>query len=118
METLEYNVDISTKAYNKSLTSLRNKIWKLLPIYEGKDRDGKETIPLSQAYENYRKNLSRLIVQVTGAEKIWFEKPYYTELSCLLVGLERNFILNQHDEIKTIIAHCTDLCERMKEREL
>ncbi len=114
METLEYNVDISPKAYNKSLTSLRNKIWKLLPIYEGRDRDGFIAVSSEQAYNNYCKNLQRLVLQVTGAEKIWFENPYYTELTCLLTGLEKNSSIDKHDELKDIITHCTALCEKMK----
>ena len=130
MATLEYSLSISPKAYNRSITSLRDKIWKLLPIYEGRDRDGYLSIPQEQAYKNYCKNLERLTVQVRGAEKIWFETTYFTDVMCLLTGLEGKFIpipiitkqddLNskkQHAELKSIITHCTDLCEKMRVKE-
>ena len=130
MATLVYSINISPKDYNKSITALRDKIWKLLPIYEGRDRDGYISIPQMQAYKNYCKNLDRLIIQVQGAEKIWFENTFFTELACLLKGLEGKFPpievmikqddLNskkQHAELKSIITHCTDLCEKMKVKE-
>jgi hypothetical protein len=127
METSESNVNITPKDYNKSIVALRDKIWKLLPIYEGRDRDRYISIPQAQAYKNYCKNLNRLIIQVQGAEKIWFENTFFTELVCLLTGLEGKFypiepqtirdierINKQHEELKSTITHCTDLCQKMK----
>lgn len=131
MATLEYSISITPKDYNKSITALRDKIWKLLPIYEGRNRDGYISVPQEQAYRNYCKNLERLTVQVRGAEKIWFENTYFTEVMCLLTGLEGKFspiaietrqddlsAKKQHAELKSVITHCADLCEKMKVREV
>jgi len=114
MENSEYNIDISPKAYNKTLDALINKIYKLLPIYEGRDRDGYISISAIQAYNNFSKNLKRVILEVSGAEKIWFENSYYTEIYCLLVGLEKEFAENQHSELKSTIMHCIALCKKMR----
>ena len=58
-------------------------------------------------------------------KKIWFENTYFTDIACLLTGLDGKFVpieiktweddaraKTQHSELKSVITHCTDLCEK------
>ena len=115
MEIMEYKNKISQASKEKYLTSLRNRIWKLLPIYEGKDKSGNIVIPFEKAYCNFYKNLEKIIIEISGANEIWYENSEYIELLYLLVGM-KSFLAEEHDRIKSIVVHCSDLCEKMKQR--
>jgi len=114
-EIMEYNINLSPTARIKYLTSLRNRIWKLLPIYEGKDKSGKVVIQFDKAYDNFYKNLEKLVLEMSGANEIWYDNAEYVELLYLLTGM-KTFLAEDHDRIKYIIVHCADLCEKMKQR--
>ena len=114
-EIMEYKISISPTAKIKYLTSLRNRIWKLLPIYEGKDKSGKVVMEFEKAYANFYKNLEKLVVEMSGANEIWYDNGEYHELLYLLTGM-KTFTAEDHDRIKTIVVHCADLCEKMKQR--
>jgi hypothetical protein len=101
---------------DKMLISLRNRIWKLLPIYEGKNKEGIIILTNSKAYNNYKKNLDKLIIEVWGASEIWFANHNFVQLLCLLQGM-KTITEDDHDRLKTTVTHCTDLCEKMREVE-
>ena len=111
---MEYIYDIDVKSFYKALTSLRNRIWKLLPIYEGKDKQGGVIIPPETAYRNFKKNLQKLTVEVNGANDIFFSSSYFVQLLCLLQGLD-SVTIDEHEKVKNIVTHCADLCEKIKE---
>lgn len=115
METTEYKNKFTQESKIKYLTSLRNRIWKLLPIYEGKDKSGQVVLPFEKAYCNFYKNLEKLILEISGANEIWYETSEYVELLYLLTGM-KTFLAEDHDRIKSIVVHCADLCEKMKKR--
>jgi hypothetical protein len=98
---------------DKTLVSLRNRVWKLLPIFEGKDKSGNIVFVPDKAYKNYLKNLQKISTEVWGANEILFQDERFVQLLCLLQGLE-NTTVEDHAKIKTIITHCTDLCEKMR----
>ena len=87
-EIMEYNINLSPTARIKYLTSLRNRIWKLLPIYEGKDKSGKVVIQFDKAYDNFYKNLEKLVLEMSGANEIWYDNAEYVELLYLLTGMK------------------------------
>jgi len=111
---MEYNFEIDAKSLNKFLTSLRNRIWKLLPIYEGRDKQGGIVIPPDIAYKNFKKNLQKLVIEVYGANDIFFSNTYFVQLLCLLQGLE-SINIDEHEKVKIVVTHCADICEKIKE---
>lgn len=111
---MEYNVEINNKTLSEVLTSLRNRIWKLLPIYEGKDMSGRITISEMAAYKNFKKNLQKVTIEVYGANDILFQNTQFVQLLCLLQGLE-SVKIDEHEKVKNIVKHCADLCEKIKE---
>lgn len=113
MEIMDYNIKITDQSNIRYITSLRNRVWKLLPIYEGRDKDKKIVMSADKAYDNFYKNLEKLILEVSGASEIWFENSYYIELLYLLTGM-KTFVAEDHARIKSIVTHCTDLCEKIK----
>lgn len=97
---------------NKYMTHLRNKIWKLLPIYEGKNNKGEIVESREKAYEKFYLSLSRLLVELTGAKNIEVDSGYYVELIYLLEGM-KTFSENEHSRVRDIILHCCSLCEKI-----
>lgn len=99
---------------DKYLVHLRNKIWKLLPIYEGKDNTGEIVSSREKAYEKFYLSLSRLLVELTGAKNIEADNGYYVELIYLLEGM-LSFSEDEHDRVRDIVLHCCNLCEKISE---
>ena len=99
---------------SKYIVHLRNKIWKLLPIYEGKDNKGEIIDSREKAYEKFYLSLSRLLVELTGAKNIETDSAYYVELIYLLEGM-KTFNENEHSRVRDIVLHCCNLCEKINE---
>lgn len=105
--------ELNEKSTSDSLTILINQCWKLLPIFEGKNKENKIVNSRSEAYENYQKQLTFLITKVSGASKIWKDNQFYLELLYMLNGM-RDFTEEEHDRVKYIVHHCTKLINDMK----
>ena len=117
MENMNYNLDLKDDAKVKSLNILVNQCWKILPIYEGRDRDKNITFSKQEAYENYQKHLSFLITKVSGASKIWKDNRYYVELLYLLNGMT-DFGPGEHDRVKYLVHHIINLIKNMEKEVL
>jgi hypothetical protein len=57
---------------DKNIDNLKNQIFKLMPIREGKNLKGEIVYDDFTAYIHYKKNLTLLINKVLGASEIWF----------------------------------------------
>ncbi len=108
------NFELSESSIIESLDILINQCWKILPIFEGKDKKNCISYTREKAYENYQKHLTFLITKVSGASKIYIDNGYYVELVYLLSGM-RDFQENEHDRVKYITNHCISLVKKMKE---
>lgn len=117
MTIMGYNFELDDIAINESLRILRNQCWKLLPIFEGKDIHNNTIYGKDEAYNNYQKHLTFLITKVSGASKIWMDNQYYYELAMILNGM-RDFTIEEHDKVKYMVHHCTNLVEKMKSEEV
>lgn len=94
-------------------TNLRNRCWKLLPIYEGKDINGEVIYSREESVILFRKNLNRLVTEVSGAANIYFENSRYQELLNLLAGMNM-YGEDSHETVRDILLHCCNICEDMK----
>lgn len=113
MVNMNYDFKLDDNINIKSLEILINQCWKLLPIYEGKNKDNKISNSKEEAYTNYKKHLTFLITKVSGASKIWTNNQYYVELLYILNGM-MDFGPEEHDRVKYIVNHCTRLINDMK----
>lgn len=89
---------------------LRDRVWKLLPVYEGKDKDGRVICEKEEALKRFKKNLNRVITEINGAESIFSDNNRYIELVNILNGL-KFYDSEKHDELKDIIFYCCDILE-------
>jgi hypothetical protein len=109
----KYDIPFET---DNDIDGLKKKIYKLLPVIEGRDISGKVIYDEITARVNFRKNLIVLINKVAGASVIWFENPQWREILYQLQGLLAYDY--PHEQVRQIIFYCTnDLCEKMKLKE-
>ena len=106
MEILVYNS--MNDSFDVNYEAISNKIYKLLPIYEGKVKGSELKVDKNRAYENFMKNLDILIIEIRGIlSKIEVTK-YLSEAYILLEGL-KGVDENSHNEVRNAILHCTNL---------
>lgn len=89
---------------NKKLIS---KIYKILPLYEGKVENEELYLPQDVAYEQYQDYLGIIIIEFSGMEG----EPF-TEILHYLKGLSKQKEIT-HANVKKVIFHCISL---LKER--
>lgn len=108
----DFNLD--DQATLDSLTILINQCWKTLPIFEGKNKESEIVYSREEAYNNYQKHLTFLSTKLTGASKLWQDNQYYIELLYMIEGM-KSFSPEEHDRVKYIVNHCTNLINDMKD---
>lgn len=99
---------------DKYFISLKNRIWKLLPIYEGKGINKEIIYSKDDAFGKYQLYLSRILTELDGAKNINKSNTRYAELYYLLEGM-KNFTLDDHKKVRDIVLHCCGLCEKLEE---
>ena len=87
---------------------LRNRIWKLIPIYEGKDKNGTVFCEEKVALYNFKKNLNRICTEISGGKNLNPNNPRYVELLNILEGM-RGYDTGMHDEVKDVVYYCCDI---------
>lgn len=111
---MRIDFELNDKANLNSLSILINQCWKALPIFEGKNKEGEVVYSRDEAYNNYQKHLTFLSTKLTGASKLWQDNQYYLELLYMIEGM-KSFSPDEHDRVKYIVNHCTDLINNMKD---
>lgn len=111
---MNYNFKLDNDSISNSLKILKDQCWKLLPIFEGKEKEENSFINKDLAYINYQKQLDFLITKVLGASKLWQDNQYYVELAYLLSGM-KDYSKEDHDKLRYMVFHCIDLIEKMGE---
>ena len=93
---------------------LGDRCWKLLPIYEGIDTKGKLIFNEAEAYENFNKNLSCLIIETRGAMANFGTNSYCEQVLNLLSGMHESEHLD-HVTVKSVATRCCNLCQKASE---
>lgn len=85
-----------------------------MPVYEGRDKDGKIICEKEEALKRFKKNLNRVLTEIKGAETVFSgDNNRYIELVNILSGLN-SYDSNKHDELKDIIFYCCDILEEVE----
>ncbi len=108
---------LTDEAIAESITILINQCWKTLPIFEGKNKYGGTLCSREEAYQNYQKHLTFLSTKLRGATEIWKNDQYYVELLYMVEGM-KSFSQDEHDKVKYIVNHCTNILNDMKKEVL
>lgn len=69
----KYNFEIPKDTFIFNINRLTNQIWKLIPMRENK--------------ENWKKQLSTVIIEITGLNEIFYFSPIFLQLLSKLEGL-------------------------------
>lgn len=106
MEITEYNALTDSFTINYSLMS--KKVYKLLPMYEGKVKDSEIKINREIALNNFSKNLDVLTSEMRG---IMSKCEFHKKLSEVYFALEglKGIDNNAHETVRSVILHCVNL---------
>lgn len=85
--------------------NLINKIYKLLPIYEGKLMKNEEFIPKKVAYKNFQRNLDLAIIEFNGISMLCEKSKTIDSIKLILYGL-KEIGLDQNTNVKNAIFKC------------
>lgn len=110
MGILEYNPVTNNWIVNYDLIS--KKIYKLLPIYEGKVKGSDVKLQKDIAYGNFIKNLDVLTSEIRG---VFAEAEIHKNLSeayVALLGL-KGIDGDSHEAVRNVILHCVNLLNEM-----
>ena len=102
-----------TIAYYKRLSG---RIYKCLPILEGKDLSGRVVYLPEIAKENFRKHTSKLLIEIYGNSAIFFTTENSMQIIGLLRGMLMEIDIENRPEIRTIIFDCITLLHKAVEQ--
>ena len=110
MAILEYNAIENSFAVDYSLIS--KKVYKLLPIYEGKVKDSEVKLTKDIAFGNFIKNLDVLTSEIRG---ILSKVEIHKNLSEVYIALEglKGVDNDAHDTVRNVVLHCVNLLNEM-----
>ncbi len=99
----------------KYCRKLINKIYILLPTFEGRDHINKVVIySQNEAYDNYLKNLNKLKVEIRGCASNFDHIVEFIEIYNIVEGLSE-IKISEHDLLKQYVFHLIDICEKLIE---
>ena len=106
MGILGYNALSDGFTINYSL--IGKKVYKLLPMYEGKLKDSDMKLSREVALNNFIKNLDVLTSEIRG---ILSKVEFHENLSEVYVALEglKGIDDNAHNTVRSVILHCVNL---------
>lgn len=110
----KYNLPIKKQCFKDYIELLINKIFKLLPLYEGLSLTKEIIYTPEQAYKHFQMHLEEVIVEVTGNYYIFCNNPKIISILSILDGM-RDIKLNEHQLVRTLVFKCTNICEELKE---
>ncbi len=95
--------------YYKRLSS---RVYKILPILEGKDLKGKVVFTPEIAKENFKKHLSKLLLELYGNSSVFFTTECSLEVIGILKGILMTVSPDNKDIIRTSVFDCMSLLEK------
>ena len=92
---------------------LLDRIFRLLPLYEGKDQTTKNIIcSPGDAYSNFSNNLITVDTEIDGLMRDNIEDIEIQELSNLIKGMYE-ISIGEHNKVRVIVFAAIRLCKRI-----
>ena len=82
----------------------KNKLYKILPLYEGKIKGEEIYLPEDVAFDEYTHYINMLIIEFSG-----FDEEPYDEILHYLKGLKSVGKNVTHEQVRKIVFHCIGL---------
>lgn len=95
-----------------SQQNLVGRIYKLLPIYEGKVLDTDKILDKDIAYNNFQKNINMLMLYLSGIRNRYGNNEYLENIIITLSGL-KTVGKDSHSIVKSSVFYCVKTAERM-----
>jgi hypothetical protein len=95
---------------------LSGRVYKTLPIIEGKDLSGKIVFLPETAKENFKKHISKLLVEIHGNSDIFFDTEYAVEVRGILRSMLMEVDIDNKPEIRTLVFDCISLLHKAVEQ--
>ena len=110
----KYNLPIGKQCFEDYIDRLIGKLFKILPIYEGKAIYKEIIYTPEQAYQHYKIHLEEVIVEIVGDYYLYNNNSKFLELLSILEGL-KNVGIDEHQTVRAMVFKCTNLCSELKE---
>lgn len=91
---------------------LIDKVYKLLPIYEGKVFGKEELLPPQEAYKNFQSNITMVLYRILGIIRLTGQQKYLEDVVLTLEGL-KNVGLNQHEIVRKSVFACVKFINKL-----
>lgn len=105
--------DISKDVVVLYFKRLSKRVFKSIPILEGKDLHGRVIYPVKIAEENFKKHVSKLLVEIYGNSSIFFSNEYSIEIIGLLKSLLMDIDIEDRPPVRGIIFDCISLLDKV-----
>lgn len=90
---------------------MKNKIFKALAIFEGRDYQSKKvTMPKDEALREFQKYTNNLVYEISGCKRLFEENEKYVSLLALIVELHTR---KNHKDVKNIVFMCINIIDAM-----
>ena len=91
----------------------QKRIFKCLPIFEGKDVSCRVVFLPEIAKDNFRRLVGKLLVELYGNSAIFFNSEHGGQLSGLLRGMLMDIDIENKPDIRSLVFECMTLMEKM-----
>jgi hypothetical protein len=89
-------------------------LFKILPVYEGRDLVTKKIIFTQEnAFNNFQKYTSSLFVEICGNYDLFFYSDNSVKMISLLRGILKEVDIDEHNKLKPIVMQCINLCNKV-----
>ena len=100
--------DALNDSFSVNYELIGRKVYKLLPIFEGKVRDSEEKVDKDIALSNFFKNLDVLTTEIRG---VLSKVVFHQNLSEVYIALEglKGIDKTEHETVRSVVLHCVNL---------
>lgn len=100
----------------KYWNSLQGGLYKILPIYEGRDLFSKNVVfSQEDAYNHFQQYVSSLLVEIYGNSKLFFETVHAVKIVSILRGILEEIKIDEHKKLRPLVFQCVNLCKKISD---
>lgn len=104
--------DILLEYYKK----LKGSLFKIIPLYEGRDfKTRKVTLVPEAAFNSYKNYTSNLLVELHGNSSLFFVSAYSIKVFNIIRGMLLEVEMDEHERVKSCVMECINLCDKIME---